>query len=197
MKIGIDVDDVLRLFTIRVINFAKIKYPKAFKGYQGDIDIKYHFNGNKITWHFKDIDLSYEDIEKIWTEYFVEELYITAPPCLKAYVGWKMLKHFAEIEGHKLICVSNQTGIRISYTLEWLGKHGFDFTELYFISNKHELDIDILFDDSVINHYRWKKSGRDPNKFIMVANFYNRKTKCNHKINDLTEAVDEIKKINA
>ena len=113
MRIGIDVDGVLRDFVT------------AFKGVVGQEYPNATIPEMISTWKFEDdiIGLSREEIKEIYKEKFSKQCFQDALPFSEVVPTFWMLEKWAEREGHELIIVTSQIPQNRHYTLSWLGKY--------------------------------------------------------------------------
>ena len=98
MRIGIDVDGVLRDFVT------------AFKGVVGQEYPNAQIPEMISTWKFEDdiIGLSREEIKEIYKEKFSKQCFQDALPFSEVVPTFWMLEKWAEREGHELIIVTSQ-----------------------------------------------------------------------------------------
>jgi 5'(3')-deoxyribonucleotidase len=140
MRIGIDCDGVLRDFIPALIDSIKESHPE---------------HSDKI---LEPNSWEWESWLPFWTEdetekYVFEDNYLdffgaVCPPINESVEDWKILKRWAEDNGHELVLVSAQRPHCEEPTTEWLKEYGFDFDEIHYTKNKWAIDVDVLIDDS-------------------------------------------------
>ena len=113
MRIGIDVDGVLRDFVT------------AFKGVVGQEYPNAQIPEMISTWKFEDeiTGLSREEIREIYKDKFSKQCFQDALPFSEVVPTFWMIEKWAEREGHELIIVTSQIPQNRHYTLTWLGKY--------------------------------------------------------------------------
>ena len=175
IRLGIDIDDVLRDFELSFRKVLEVFYPGKY------IEHKIP------TWTFDHIDLPYDKIKDIMYYEHANEILLDAPMCNDALEGIKRLNALRDSHGLELVCVSNQPEHVIPLTLQWLGNHKFNFKEIIFTDNKTAVNIDYLIDDSSKNYDDWIASGRSKNSYILVNKSYNIQLYHNIRIDSIAE----------
>ena len=140
MRIGIDCDGVLRDLIPCITDSIKETHPE---------------HTDKI---LEPNSWNWEDWLPFWTEerteqYVFEENYLDffgpeCPPIKESVEDWKILKRWAEDNGHELVLVSAQREHCEEPTTKWLKEYGFDFEEIHYTKNKWSINVDVLIDDS-------------------------------------------------
>lgn len=181
VRIGVDIDGVLRDWDGALLNMVKTYYPDRL------------LSEKSTSWGLNHIDLPIEYLRYLFAVKHVYEVYYHAKPYDDAILGFSMLKTFADVCGHKLICVSHQWDDTIPPTLGWLGLHGIEFEEIHFTEEKHEVNIDYLIDDSPSNYEKWVESGRKESSFIIFTRNYNHDCVATNRVSKLTDAIKYIK----
>ena len=184
MRIGIDVDGVLRDFV------------SAFKGVVGQEYPNAQIPEMISTWKFEDeiTGLSREEIREIYKDKFSKQCFQDALPFSEAVPAFWTLEKWAKQEGHELIIVTSQIPQNRHYTLSWLGKYSLCPSEVIFERGKHKWihDIDYLIDDSPVNHLYWTRNRKkDKDNFIIFNRSYNQEADSKYRIDSLLD----IKKI--
>lgn len=182
MRIGIDVDGVLRNWDASLIRMIKRYYPDKI------------INGRDIeSWTWKNLDLPIEYVRYLFSVKHVDEVYLDAEPYKDAITQFGMLLTYAKLNNHQLVCVSHQWDDTIPATLSWLGKYGFSFHEILFTEDKYLTDVDVLIDDSPKNYKEWVDNGRDSGSFFVFDHHYNRECGAIIRIKQLIDAIPHIK----
>lgn len=180
VKIGVDVDGVLRDMTSVLMDIFKNLHPKSVKS-----DI---IDG----WDFPNIDLPKQKKLDIMFKEYPKELFQTSPQIKNAHKEYLKLNKWAQANNAKLVCATAQMPNLIHHTLIWLGENKFNFDEIYVSDNKHELDIDFLIDDSPQNFDKWVEAGKDPKHFILVDRDWNQHIKVSNRVTSLGDTIKVI-----
>ena len=181
LKIGIDIDGVLRDMFGSYLRVIKKNYPDYLKS-----DICYSYD-------FSNIDLPYKKKLDILFNEFPKEIFLDSKPISGAIENYEILKNWAEENEHQLVCATSQEERLIHFTYSWLGKYNLNFKELYITNEKEKLPLDYLIDDSPENYKKWIKYGNAEEKFIIVDATYNQDIKATNRIFRLSEAIDILK----
>jgi len=179
--IGVDVDGVLRDMDAVMMDIFKELYPEHVKS-----DIIYG-------WDFPNVELPQKRKMDIMFKEYPKEVFENSLPFEGVHDEYLKLNAWSIENGGKLACVTNQKPKLIHHTLIWLGKHKFNFDEIYFTKEKEDLAIDFLIDDSPKNFERWVKAGRDPKRYIIMDRDYNHDINATNRISRLSEAIQIIK----
>ena len=186
MRIGIDVDGVLRDFVT------------AFKGVVGQEYPNATIPEMISTWKFEDdiIGLSQEEVREIYKDKFSKQCFQEALPFSEAVPTFWMLEKWAKREGHELIIVTSQIQQNRHYTLSWLGKYTMNPNQVIFARGKHKWieDIDYLIDDSPVNHKYWVENREDKDNFIIFNRSYNQDVESKYRINSLSEIKEIVER---
>jgi len=178
LRVGVDIDGVLRDWTSALLAMAKRHFPE--KVLTDVVD----------TWRIKNIDLPYEELKHYFSDQYVEEVYRDALAYPNAVQDLKwLMETFPNVE---FVCVSHQWGLTIPNTLLWLGKHGCTFSEIHFTYDKFLVDVDYLIDDSPNNYDSWVKNRGDDTTFILYHQLYNRHVNATNRIHRLRDVVGTI-----
>jgi 5'(3')-deoxyribonucleotidase len=178
MRIGIDIDGVLRDFCKSFMEVMRKHYPETML-----VD--------KLTdWQLeKHFTLSKKELQEIYWDKYCDAVFLEAPPIPGAIEQMWDLFEWASEKDYTLVCVSSQRPIGRHNSLHWLGKHGLGFEETHFIKGRYKWkkDIDWLVDDSPENWHNWKKGRGDEKGFILMDAPYNQHIKAIHRIKELKE----------
>jgi len=183
IKIGIDVDGVLRDFDAKVMEIAKREFPDKVLH-----DITHG-------WDYPNINMDIKDLSKLWKESHCEEIYREAPLMPNVKEELKSLKEWcrAQRQRYSFAIATAQIPYNAAHTLYWLGKHSFNFLEVYISQYKYKLDIDILIDDSPKNYTQWVESGRNESDFVLFDRPYNTDCPATNRINKLSDVIELLK----
>jgi 5'(3')-deoxyribonucleotidase len=183
IRIGIDVDGVLRDFDTKVMEVIKEVYP------------------DKITseethgWDFPNVDVDIKELAKLWQETHCEEIFREAPLMPNVKEEFKILKDWGRTQrpGYQYAVVTAQMPYNANHTLYWLGKHYFNFLEVYVSNHKYKVDIDYLVDDSPKNYEKWVAAGRDEKAYILFDRPYNQDCPATNRIYKLSDLIEILK----
>ena len=168
MRIGIDVDGVLRDLIGHITNHIKENHPE----YTDQILTSTSWN-----WHDWLPFWSEEEAEKyIFEDNYIDLFGIDCPPIQSSLEDWIPLKRWAEDNGHELVMVSAQRKQTQELTDLWLEKWGFDFKEKHYTHKKHLVDVDVLIDDSPSKLGRFKKQSVNNGTPIVFKQTWNTKS---------------------
>ncbi len=184
VRIGIDVDGVLRDFDSKLMEIVRREFPDKILSEQA------------TTWDYNNIDIDINELSKIWRETHCEEIFREAELIPGAIQEFKELRDWARYQParYQFVCVTTQMPYNANHTLYWLGKHNFNFLEVYITNNKHNVDIDFLIDDSPKNYDKWINNGREESSFILFNRPYNSECPATNKINKLSDAISILEK---
>ena len=189
-KIGIDVDGVLRDFCGSLVKVVKENYPQYLKD-EFKPDIEPSLDGGMITeWYLaNNFSCTKEDLQEIYWNKYANEIMGNGDPMYGAIKKMYDLFDWAEQNNHSLVCVTSQKPHARHYTLSWLGKYGLNFDTVYFRkgSQKPDVQIDYLVDDSPNNFNYWIKKRGMQEGFILMDAPYNQHIKSNYRIKGLDE----------
>lgn len=181
IRVGVDVDDVLRDITSTMMNLFKKHHPDAVKSDVVD------------GWDFPNVDLPLEKKLDMMFKEFPKEVFLYSEPLKNTKEEFAKLKKWAEQNNVRLVCVTTQEEHLIGLTYMWLAMHNFLFKEVYIEKNKYECPIDYLIDDAQHNFENWVKAGRDPETFLLFDAPRNQHANAPIRIKCLTEAIQYIK----
>ena len=178
MRIGIDIDGVLRDFCKSFMEIMKKHYPETML-----VD--------KLTdWQLeKHFTLSKKELQEIYWDKYCDAVFLDADPLPNALKQMRELFDWADEYEYNLICISSQRPSGRHNSLEWLGKHGLGFEEVHFVMGRYKWkkDVDWLVDDSPQNWHAWRKGRGDDHEFILFDAAYNKHIPAENRIFKLTE----------
>ena len=178
VRIGIDIDGVLRDFGVSFMKVMKKHFPETMLT-------------DKITdWQFeKHFTLSKKELQEIYWDKYCDAVFLEAPPIPGAIEQMWDLFEWAKETDNTLVCISSQRPTGRHNSLQWLGKHGLGFEETHFIKGRYKWkkDVDWLVDDSPENWHNWKKGRGDDTDFILVDAPYNQHIEATYRIKELKE----------
>ena len=183
MRIGIDIDGVLRDFNKSFMGVMKKYYPETMlQDKLTDWQLEKHFT------------LSKAELQEIYWGKHHDAVFLDADPIPNAIKEMRELFNWADHNGHTLICISSQRPSGRHNSLRWLGKHGLGFEEVHFIKGRYKWkkNIDYLVDDSPQNWHAWKNGRGDDHNFILVDAAYNKHIQAKNRIFKLTEIWETI-----
>lgn len=185
IRVGIDVDGVLRDFDTKAMEIIKRLYPDKI------------LSETTHGWDFPNVDVPIEELSKIWRDTHCEEIYRDADLMPGVKEEFKLLKEWGRTQrpGFQWLCVTAQMPYNACHTLYWLGKHYFNFLETYVSNYKHKVDIDFLIDDSPKNYEKWVAAGRDEKEYILFDRPYNQDCTASNRIYKLSDAIEIFTKI--
>jgi len=183
LRIGLDVDGVLRDFDTKVMSLIKELYPDKVLS-----DIT-------TSWDFGNVNMDIKELSKLWQETHCEEIYREAPLMPNVKEEFKLVKEWGRTQkpGYQYVIATAQMPYNANHTLYWLGKHYFNFLEVYVSNHKHKLDIDILVDDSPKNYTKWVEAGRDEKSYILFDRPYNQDCLATNRIYKLSDLINILK----
>ncbi len=192
-RIGIDVDGVLRNFCQALVSAIKSYHPEYLKD-EYDETTEPSMDGGIVTdWHLENnFNCSKEDLQQIFWYDQVKWIMGNGQPFkdnVRTLKNW--IKHYNDIEW---VCVTSQKEHARHHTLSWLGKHELNFNRVVFAkgSDKWQVDVDYLIDDSPSNYKYWKDGRQDTDGFILLDRPYNQKIKPIHRVSNLRESEEII-----
>ena len=185
MKIGIDVDGVLRDFCDGLTKVVLKHYPEYMKDDFVEIDnqkLENNFNCTK------------EDLQQIYWYDYAHTIMADGAPMYGAIKQMYDLFDWAEEKGHSLVCITSQKNHARHHTLAWLAKYGMNFDTVYFRKGwqKWQVDVDFLVDDSPSNFDNWVRGRGMQYGFILMDAPYNQHCKSDYRINELKQIKDII-----
>ena len=183
VRIGIDIDGVLRDFGVSFMAVMKKHYPETMLQ-------------DKITdWQFeKHFTLSKKELQEIYWDKYCDAVFLEAPPIPGAIEQMWDLFEWAKETDNTLVCISSQRPTGRHNSLHWIGKHGLGFEEVHFVKGRYKWkkDVDWLVDDSPENWHAWKNGRGDDTGFILMDAVYNQNIKATNRIKKLKQVKDII-----
>lgn len=153
-RIGIDVDGVLRDFTLAAIGV----YNKEFNDNKTMEDMTHYDLGESFP--------LLDNAEDFFFNKHVKELFYDAPPIAGARDAFNELASRNDV----VILTTQPNVLQKTYTIEWLVKNGFKFNDLCFLHDKNRFGrLDYFIDD---NPKKFK--GVDAGIGILISAPYNR-----------------------
>ena len=184
MRIGIDVDGVLRDFI------------SAFKKVVGQEHPDVVFPEIISSWKFENdiTGLTRDELKEIYKHKFSRECFEEALPFPEVVPAFWTLEKWAEQNGHELIIVTSQFKGNFHHTLTWLGKYGINFQTVYFRKGmkKWMVECDYLIDDSPNNWKHWKNGRGGDKNFLLMNQKWNEKINSTNRVNSIKEAIELI-----
>ena len=165
LRIGIDIDGVLRAFVPDVIRIFKKHYP--------DVVVRPYKDWLWTLTH--SIDLPREEIDYIIFNEHAREIF--SQGSLESFENLTTLQHMIAEDLHDMIIVTHQYPGVERYSYQWLGNCGINVKEVYMHKDKTKAKCDILLDDGMYNLERvkgpvcydqpWNQSWTGPRVFSM------------------------------
>jgi 5'(3')-deoxyribonucleotidase len=185
IRIGIDIDGVLRDFGKSFMKVMKKHYPETMLQ-------------DKITdWQFeKHFTLSKKELQEIYWDTYCDAVFLDAPPIYGAIQQMQNLFEWASEKDYTLVCISSQRPMGRHNSLHWIGKHGLGFEEVHFVMGRYKWkkDVDWLVDDSPENWHNWKRGRGNDKGFILMDAVYNQHIEATNRIKELKEVKDIIQR---
>ena len=190
-RVGIDVDGVLRDFCHGLVRAIKRFHPEYIKDeYDETIVPTMEPESGMITdWYLENnFNCTKKELQQIYWYDQAKWIMGNGRPFeenVRTLKNW--IKHYNDIEW---VCVTSQKEHARHYTLSWLGKHELNFNKVVFTkgSDKWQVDVDYLIDDSPANYNYWKDGRQDEDGFILLDRPYNQKIKPTHRVSNLRGA---------
>lgn len=148
MKVGIDVDGVLRDWASSLSNNYRLEFPRA------QVDPITKWKTYDITPYFKN-GMNVRDFFMYAKPY---EVYVDAKPYSKAAEFVEKLKK----RGHDVHIVSYQPTQQLEQlTTMWLHKNNITGVTVHYTKDKHKVGLDVMLDDctDMLAKFNWKSSG--------------------------------------
>ena len=187
MRIGIDVDGVLRDFSGDLETIIKKEFPQYIPG---DID-SFKLDNWKLD---ECLTCTKKEVQEIYWYSHANEIMANGTPIYGAIKKMYDLFDWAEENGHSLVCITSQKPHARHYTLSWLGKYGLNPNQVIFEKSRFKWihDIDYLIDDSPVNHKHWVENREDKDNFIVFNREYNKDVDSKYRINHLLDIKELI-----
>ena len=189
-RIGIDVDGVLRDFCHGLVRAIKIHHPEYLKeGYdETAVPTMEPESGMVTDWYLENnFNCTKKDLQQIYWYDQAKWIMGNGRPFEE---NVRTLKYWMKHINKEWVCITSQKEHARHYTLSWLGKHELNFDKVVFVkgSDKWQVDVDYLIDDSPANYNYWKDGRQDEDGFILLDRPYNQKIKPTHRVFDLRGA---------
>ena len=188
MKIGIDVDGVLRDFCQGLEGVVKKHYPQYLpEDYTG-------INNWKLSDNFI---AEKSDLQKIYWEDYSKEIMGESPAFEENVRQMKnLISHYHELDNSDVsfVCVTSQKTHARYHTLSWLGNHGLNFDTIYFRKGyeKPDVQVDYLVDDSPNNYNYWIEKRGMSDGFILMDRPYNQHIETKNRVYDIDSVMEFI-----
>ena len=139
MRVGLDVDGVLRRWVEGAISTYKLDFPNDY------VTPYEEWHDWELTNYFPDYK---GNIKNYIFQSRAREIYVNSQVADGVHNFIQDLRSL----GHKIIIVTAQKDKLLQdLTIEWLQKNEIYYDEIYFLMNKSEAPIDILLDDYIYN----------------------------------------------
>lgn len=181
IKIGFDVDGVLRDNMAKVTEVFKLYYPHSVIG-----EVAYNYD-------FPHIQMSLKDKFNIIFNEFPKEIFLDALPYQGVCEDFLNLLSWADENNFKFACATTQEKHLITLTYSWLAKYNFSFEELYITNKKGEIGLDYLIDDAPYNYENWIKNGNPEENFFLMHRDWNHDVPATNRIRRISEIKNLIK----
>ena len=184
-RIGIDVDGVLRDFSLDLHKVIKEHYPTYIidevdtPKEMTDWDLENSFNASK------------HEIQRIYREEFAHTILSNGTPIAE---NVDYLREQIKKDKHTFVAVTSQHPMCCHHTLYWLGKYELGFSSVVFKKGRRKWqgEGDYLIDDSPNNYYAWVYGRQMEDGFILLDRPWNEKVKSNCRVNNIKEAIGII-----
>ena len=184
-RIGVDVDGVIRDFSLDLHRVIKEHYPeyimddKETPKEMTDWDLENSFDAPK------------QEIQRIYREEFAHNILSNGTPIVE---NVDYLREQIKKDKHTFIAVTSQHPICCHHTLYWLGKHELGFSSVVFKKGrrKWQVEVDYLIDDSPNNHEAWVAGRQMEDGFLLLDRPWNEKVDAQNRVNNIKGAMDLI-----
>jgi len=184
-RIGIDVDGVIRDFSLDLHKVIKEHYPEYIMNAvdtpkeMTDWDLENSFNAPK------------EEIQRIYREEFAHNILSNGTP-IKENVDY--LRERIKEDEYTFVCITSQHPICCHHTLTWLGNQGLGFSSVVFKKGrkKWQVEVDYLIDDSPNNHEAWVYGRQMGDGFLLLDRPWNEKVDAQNRVKNIKEAMKLI-----
>jgi len=189
-RIGIDVDGVLRNFCQALVSAIKTYHPEYIKDEYDEtvVPTMEPESGMVTDWYLENnFNCTKKDLQQIYWYDQAKWIMGNGRPFEE---NVRTLKYWMKHINKEWVCITSQKEHARHYTLSWLGKHELNFDKVVFVkgSDKWQVDVDYLIDDSPANYNYWKDGRQDEDGFILLDRPYNQKIKPTHRVFDLRGA---------
>ena len=185
LRVGIDVDGVLRDFCDGLVKVVREHYPQYLKKDFVEINdwqLENNFNCTK------------KDIQQIYWYDHSDKIMGNANPIYGAIEQMYDLFEWGKERGYTFVSITSQKEHAYHHTLSWLGKYELNFETVYFAKgrDKWKVDVDWLVDDSPQNWHHWKHGRGEENGFILKDRPYNQHINATNRVKELKEVKEII-----
>ena len=191
-RIGIDVDGVLRNFSLDLYNVIREHYPDYIKDGSKNVYSVEETPKGMTNWDLENsFNASKKEIRRIYREEHAETILKNGTP-FKKNVDY--LREQIKKDEHTFIAVTSQHPICCHHTLSWLGEQELGFSSVVFKNGrkKWQVEVDYLVDDSPNNYHAWVYGRQMEDGFILMDRPWNQKIKSKHRVFNLREAGEII-----
>ena len=188
LRIGIDVDGVIRDFSTGLYKVIKEHYPDYIKPGSENVYSVEEIRKEMTNWDLENsFNASKEEIQRIYREEYAETILANGAP-FKENVDY--LREQIRKDEHTFIAVTSQHPICSHHTLTWLGKQELGFSSVVFKNGrkKWQVEIDYLVDDSPNNYDSWIRGRQMEEGFILMDRPWNQKIKSKYRVFNLKES---------
>ena len=188
LRIGIDVDGVIRDFSTGLYKVIKEHYPDYIKPGSENVYSVEEIRKEMTNWDLENsFNAPKEEIQRIYREEYAETILANGAP-FKENVDY--LREQIRKDEHTFIAVTSQHPICSHHTLTWLGKQELGFSSVVFKNGrkKWQVEVDYLVDDSPNNYNAWIQGRQMEDGFILMDRPWNQKIKSKHRVFNLREA---------
>jgi len=188
MRIGIDVDGVLRDFCQGLEDVVKKHYPQYLPDdYTG-------INNWKLSENFR---ATKPELQQIYWDDYSKEIMGESPAFEENVRQMKnLISHYHELDNSDIsfVCVTSQKPHARYHTLSWLGKYGLNFDTVYFRKGfeKPDVQVDYLVDDSPNNYNYWIEKRGMEHGFILMDQPYNQHIETKNRVYDVDSIMEHI-----
>ena len=166
MRIGIDIDCVLRDFIGNLKSHIEDKHPEYV---------------DKIlpskSWHWKKwlpFWTNEQTEEYIYEENYIELFGPNVKPIKSSTEDWDGIIDWSKENNHDLVIISAQKPHTQKLTDDWLDFWGFDIEERHYTHQKYLIDVDVLVDDSPTKLMDFKNLSINNGTPICYNQYWNR-----------------------
>ena len=189
-RVGIDVDGVLRNFCQALVSAIKRYHPEYIKDEYDETTVPTMEpeSGMVTDWYLENnFNCTKKELQQIYWYDHAKWIMGNGRPFEE---NVRTLKYWMKHINKEWVCITSQKEHARHYTLSWLGKHELNFDKVVFAkdSDKWQVDVDYLIDDSPSNYNYWKDGRQDEDGFILLDRPYNQKIKPRHRVFNLRGA---------
>jgi len=187
-RIGIDIDGVVRNFSLDLYNVIREHYPDYIKDGSKNVYSVEETPKEMTNWDLENsFNAPKEEIQRIYREEHAKTILKNGTP-FKENVDY--LREQIRKDEHTFIAVTSQHPICCHHTLSWLGKQELGFSSVVFKKGrrKWQVEVDYLVDDSPNNYNAWLQGRQMEDGFILMDRPWNQKIKSKYRVFNLKEA---------